>query len=528
MLKTPIPFIMIGIYILFVIFLSCRASIKKRKPNETFEDYYTGGKSMAGNIIALIIMITFYSGTTFTGQVSFAYGYGMVFLQLVADSVTIGTIMYFFVEKVWPLSKKYRLSTLSDLLELRYQSKALKLLSSSVIVCFNIIWLILEIRTLGYIFNIASGGAVSNNVGAFLAFAIIIAYVATGGVKSVAAVDSFSSVVMLVGSLTAVIYIISYFYDGSLANIFQAVAETHPDFMLFQAGDADFGLAYWSIYALTGVVMFIYPSNYMEICLAKSLKEIKKSSIIAALSGPWFIIIFIMGYAALGLDSLGFTIVNPESSLLEMASLTGSGLLLGVVTTFIFAASLGTLDSTLIGLSGLVSNDIIANVRRIRSGEPNIGETGDDAAVIRERVTRSAKTEVMITRIVSVLLGFIAFGFSLVDLPVMVFLKTYCSQGLLQLVPCVIGGLYWKKATPQAAIGSIVIGVGAYITIKECGLSASSVLAGAPGALISVAAFIIISLCTYKKYYAEHGELQGIYDDFFVKGKVETYIEENF
>lgn len=59
-------------------------------------------------------------------------------------------------------------------MELRYQSRWVKFFVSLIIVCFNIIWLITEIRTLGLAVNLASGGAIATEIGSAIAFAIII------------------------------------------------------------------------------------------------------------------------------------------------------------------------------------------------------------------------------------------------------------------------------------------------------------------------------------------------------------------
>ena len=59
-------------------------------------------------------------------------------------------------------------------MELRYQSRYVKMLVSLIIVCFNIIWLITEIRTLGLAMNLASGGTLPIVVGSAIAFTIII------------------------------------------------------------------------------------------------------------------------------------------------------------------------------------------------------------------------------------------------------------------------------------------------------------------------------------------------------------------
>ncbi len=534
-LNSPIPLIMMGIYILIVIFLSYRASFTKKKriknKGETFEEYYTAGKSMNGFVVAMITIVTFYSGTTFTGRVGFFYEYGVVSLTSVFSCAIVGAIMFILSEKIWPLSKKYRLSTLSDMLELRYQTKWIKLLTGLTIICFNIIWLITEIRTLGFAMNIASGGNIQVEIGSAIAFTIIILYVMTGGIRSVSAVDSFSAIVMLGGSLVTLIYIVVHFYGGSITEVFRAGVAARPDIMTINSS-VEFRMPYWISYVFLGtIVMLVYPSNYMSICLAKSTKEVKKASITTSVSGLWLIIYGIFGLAALGIASKGFTIANPESSLLEILSFSGNAVLLGLASTFILAASLGTIDSTLISLSGLLSNDVITNAQRIKNNEPCIGEMGDDVAVIEERVSRNAKVEIFRTRVIVVVLGIIAFCFSLTDLPMLVVLTLHATNGLCQIIPAAVGGMYWKKATPQAAICSLMGGVASYLImdaiVKKMTIDLGGMMLGIPALAISSAIFIVVSLFTNKKYYEEHREFQGIYDDFFVKNRVEKYIKEN-
>ena len=161
LIQSPIPFIIMLAYIAVVIWMAWYQGFSKkaieRKKNQTFEDYLTGGKSRNAVVVFLITCVTFYSGTTFTGRVGFFYNYGVAGLNSVVTCAATGMVMFFLSEKIWPLAKKYRLSTLPDIMELRYQSRWVKFCVSLIIVCFNIIWLITEIRTLGIAMNLASG-----------------------------------------------------------------------------------------------------------------------------------------------------------------------------------------------------------------------------------------------------------------------------------------------------------------------------------------------------------------------------------
>ncbi len=535
MIQSPIPLIMMVIYMIIVLILSYKASFAKKirslRKKDTFEEYYTAGKSMNMFTVAMISIVTFYSGSTFTGRVGFFYNFGVVGMNIIFACSMVGIIMFFLSEKIWPLSKKYRMSTLPDMMELRYQSKELKALISINIVCFNIIWLITEIRTLGFAMNIASGGAISQTIGSAIAFSIIIVYVMTGGIRSVAAVDSFSAVVMLGGSLITFCYAVGVIFDGNFFEMIRIGAEANPQIMTINDQNAQSMPYFASGLFMSTISMLVYPGNYMGICLAKDVKTVKKSAIVTALSGPWLGIFGFLGLAVLAAESKGLVITNPEMGFLEMLNFAGNPIMLGLVVTFILAASLGTLDSTLISMSGLLSNDVITNGIRIMNKEPCIGEKGDDAAVIAERLTKNAAKEIFRTRVIVVILGAIAFMFSLTDLPMLVIMGNYASGGIIQIIPAVIGGLYWKKATTQGAVVSLVTGVSLFIIfdniVKAMEINLGGLQMSIPALFIGIIVYIVVCQLTHKKYYEKHGYAQNIYDDFFVKGKVDKYIKEH-
>ena len=329
LIQSPIPFIIMLAYIAVVIWMAWYQGFSKkaieRKKNQTFEDYLTGGKSRNAVVVFLITCVTFYSGTTFTGRVGFFYNYGVAGLNSVVTCAATGMVMFFLSEKIWPLAKKYRLSTLPDIIELRYQSRWVKFFVSLIIVCFNIIWLITEIRTLGIAMNLASGDTMPVIVGSAIAFTIIIIYVATGGVHSVSMVDSFSAIVMLGGSLVVLGYLVGYYFDGSVGDMFHSADQAAQTLYAGQTQEqiyvlenvGDFNIPYWVSNVILGtLVMLVYPSNFMSICLAKNVREVKKSSIATAASGIWLSIYGVFGVVVLGAVAKGVTVSTPEAGIL--------------------------------------------------------------------------------------------------------------------------------------------------------------------------------------------------------------------
>ncbi|ADL12472.1 sodium:solute symporter family protein [Acetohalobium arabaticum] len=525
---SGIPFVMMGIYIVAVVYLSVKAiAAKKIEDVEvTFEEHYTANKTMPGFIVALLILVTFYSGSTFTGKVGFVVKHGVAGgMFYIAACVGAGIALYFLAEKIWPLAKKYRLSTLADLMELRYQSKKIKVMIAAVVIAFSLIWLILEMLTLGYIFSLISGGVISKTVGSFIGMTLIVTYVMFGGVRSVASVDSFSALVMLFGSITSMIFLIIKFYDGNIFYMFNVIHETAPQALTVPLSGEVAWQVYISYIFLTLFTLMLYPANYMEICLGESLREVRKSAIATAFSGLWnivFILISLAGIGLVGLSGLGFEqFADPQSALLEMAQLTGSSVFFGLVTTFMFAAALGTVDSTLMSLSGVISNDIITAFRRIKNNEKCIGSSKDKDS-IDKRVTVNAKKEVRIARISALVLSLLAFALGTQKLPMMLIMVAYAGEGIMQLIPLVLGGLYWKKSTPQGAYAGTIVGLISFLVFKNIGFEPfGGLMSGFPALALNSIVFVVVSKLTADKYYSNYlKKYNHVFEDFFVKGKV--------
>lgn len=209
---SPIPFVVLGIYVLIIIILAFAP--QKKKTKNSFEDYYTGSKSFGGFVVALIMLATFYAGSTWTGWQGFVAEYGVFGAYVIPYCVTSGIVIYFMGERVWPLGKKYGLNTMPDLLELRYQSIGLKVLSGFLGVLMDVTVVTTEIVTLGYIVNIATSGYVPVSIGAMGAMTLLALYLIWGGIKSIGRVDTFNGILMVLGSIFVAFFVAYEYYGG--------------------------------------------------------------------------------------------------------------------------------------------------------------------------------------------------------------------------------------------------------------------------------------------------------------------------
>ena len=377
-----IPFVMIGIYFIILIFLTLRTP--KSSKSSSFEDFYTGSKSMGAVVVGLVMLVTYYSGTTWTGWTGFTAVSGMFGAYVIPYGVSAGVITYLLASKVWPLGKEYQLSTLADLYELRYRSTHLKIIAGLIGALMNVTWITMEIVTIGYIINIATNGTVSAAVGSLVGVIFLTGYTLWGGVRSVASVNTFQSALMVIGAIGVVLYAVYHNY-GSINEMFAIAKDIAPDTLVLSGENVQ---AQWFSFVLVcSFGVMCYPSLYLKLYLGKDVNEVKKSAIFSAAGGFWCILIILGGFAIIGYQTVsGIAIDNPEQGFLLILQQSGNMFVFGLACVFILAACMGTVDGTLLAISGILSSDVIGGYRRINRRAPLIGEakTETDGVMIRK------------------------------------------------------------------------------------------------------------------------------------------------
>lgn len=489
---------MIGLYFLVIIVLTLRTP--KTTKSSTFEEFYTGSKSMGAVVVGLVMLVTYFSGSTWTGWTGFTASFGVFGAYCIPYSVSAGVIMYLIAGKVWPLGKKYQLSTLADLYELRYRSTGLKILSGAIGAIMNVTWITMEIVTIGYIINIATSGTVSNAVGSLIGVIFMAGYTLWGGVKSVSSVNTFQSVLMVVGSIAVVAFLI-YSNYGSISHMFEIVAQVAPESLTLPGpGGTGTDAQWFSFVFLCSIGVLCYPSLYLKMYLGKSTNEVKKSAIFNAAGGFWSITFILAGFAIIAYPTVsGLTISNPEEGMLLMLQNSGNMFIFGLTCIFILAACMGTVDGTLLSISGILASDVLEGFRRIGRKEPPVGEPG----YVRKNEAANSTKVVFQTRVIIVVIAVCAYLITLFDLPLLVLVAMINYQGIAQLFIPLVGAVLWKKATKTGAYAGLISGFGMTIVLMVAGINPGGLLPGVPGVAVGATAFILVSLATYKPQLPE-------------------------
>ncbi|MBT7524467.1 MAG: sodium:solute symporter family protein, partial [Candidatus Marinimicrobia bacterium] len=104
-----------------------------------------------------------------------------------------------FLRRQWVLGRAYNYITPGEMYSDYYGGNAMRLLTVLVAFLFSVPYLGVQLKASGSLFNVLSDGFISVNLGMFALTAIVVIYVASGGLKSVAYVDCAQAVLLAVG-----------------------------------------------------------------------------------------------------------------------------------------------------------------------------------------------------------------------------------------------------------------------------------------------------------------------------------------
>jgi Na+/proline symporter len=137
-------------------------------------------------------------------------------------AITIPFTGVIFLKRQWMLGKRYGFVTPGEMLSEYFRGDAIRLLVVVVALCFSIPYLGLQLRASGFLFNVLTDNLLSVDVGMWLLSAVVFIYVASGGLRAVAYVDTLQCVLLAFGIVT--IGIIALNAVGGWAQLNEGIA----------------------------------------------------------------------------------------------------------------------------------------------------------------------------------------------------------------------------------------------------------------------------------------------------------------
>jgi SSS family solute:Na+ symporter len=183
-------------YALLIVVIGVLGARKTR----SFSDFMLGGRGIGPWMTAFSYGTAYFSAVLFIGFAGkIGWGFGLSGLWIALGNTLVGVLLVWWVlgARIRRVTAEYGVHTLPELLEARYGSRVLKLLTSLAIFVFFIPYSAAVFMGLGYLFT--SNFGISYELMILLIGGFTGVYLVLGGYKSMAMIDVIFGIVMTVG-----------------------------------------------------------------------------------------------------------------------------------------------------------------------------------------------------------------------------------------------------------------------------------------------------------------------------------------
>ncbi len=165
-------------------------------------DYFIAGRKLNVWVFVLAATATSFSGWTFVGHPALIWRDGLPYGYASFYVLTIPFTGVLFLKRQWLLGKRYGYVTPGEMFSDYFGSETMRVLTVIVALFFSIPYLGIQLRASGVLFNILTDGLFTVNMGMWLLAIVVALYVALGGLRSVAYVDTAQCILLWGGIIS--------------------------------------------------------------------------------------------------------------------------------------------------------------------------------------------------------------------------------------------------------------------------------------------------------------------------------------
>ncbi len=446
----------IGIIVILYMFVLAWLGYLGYKRTKNASDYLLGGRETNPVIMALSYGATFISASAIVGFGGVAATFGMGIQWLCVLNMLMGVIIafIFFGRRTRRLGEEYNANTFPQFLGLHYKSRAVQVFIAVVIF----------IGMPLYTAVVMKGGAVfleqmfeiDYNIALLVFTLIVAAYVITGGIKGVMYTDAFQAVIMFL----CMLFLLVWFYrmigmnfteaNRALSDIAHLVPERlqaigHQGWTRMPvSGSPQWYTLVTSLILGVGIGCLAQPQLAVRFMMVKSSKQLNRGVLI----GSVFIVITVGSIYHVGALSNLFFLktegVVASEAIKDMDKIIPLFINKAMPQWFgaffmlcIISASMSTLSALFHTMGSAFGSDIFPKLGRRKNPHSTMG--------VRIGVLFSIIVSYIICYTLSA--GIIARGTAL--------FMGVCAATFLPAYFC---SLYWKKATRQGVLISLIAG----------------------------------------------------------------------
>ncbi|MCK3655831.1 sodium/panthothenate symporter [Pasteurellaceae bacterium Macca] len=455
-------------YLLFVFAVAFYA-YRQRQRGSFMTEYFVGGRSMSGFVLAMTTAATYVGASSFIGGPGAAYKYGLgwvllAMIQVPAVLLTLGVVG----KKLARLARQHQSVTINDILYTRYQHRGVVWIASLALLLSFFAMMVVQFIGAGRLLETTLGISYPQAV---LVFAGTVGlYTFIGGFRAVVLTDTIQGMVMIIGTLLLLGGVL--YATGGAENAINQLKQINPQ-LIRPYGiderplDFTFMLSFWVLvcFGLIGL-----PHLAVRSMAYRDSKALHQALVI----GTVVVAVLMLGMHLSG--ALG-RVLLPDLTLADQVIPTLMLQVLPPAVAGIFlaapmAAIMSSIDSMLIQSSSTLIKDLYLALR------PN--------AIHNEGRIRLFSTLTTLT--LTALLVFFAF-----NPPEMLIWLNLLSLGGLEatFLWVIVLGLFWKKANATGAICSMIAGLTSYISFNLLNIKILNFHLIVPALLIGLVAFLL-------------------------------------
>ncbi|MCH7822804.1 MAG: sodium/proline symporter [Proteobacteria bacterium] len=448
-------------------------------------DFFVAGRSLGPAVVGLAIFSSTMSGFGFVGGPGLVYSTGISSLWMCLTSPLGFALGFYLVAKRIRIMAEVR-DTLSlpDIVAARYDSEAARLLMAITIILGVMGYLATQILAMAIVLKVLLGGTamfadISLITCALVSTSVLLFYSVTGGIIASVYTDLIQGAVMIIAGALVFITAISVF-DGGMQEASSILFADDPEtIMPFGTAGAITCIGWFFMF---GVGLAGQPHVITKMMMNKNISD---NRTILPLSVLGYVMAALL-WVSVGLIMRSVVVAGmedpltaPDQAAAAFLTVFAHPLLAGVVFAGLFAAIMSTADSFLnIGAAAMI-HDIPIAIR----GRP-------------------LNNELLMARWATVGLCVLAIAFALYSYYInnrLVALLGAFGWGTFAaaIVPVVMLGLNWQRATKQAAVAAVTSSLLINFIVE---ISAINIPYGMPGGFLALVAsmiiFIVVSLLT--------------------------------
>ncbi|MDB5827590.1 MAG: Na+/solute symporter [Variovorax sp.] len=406
----------------------------------------TSDFAIAGRHLPLVMIVTTTFATWFGSET--VLGIPAKFVNnglngVVEDPFGAGTCLIlvglFFAGKLYRMT----LLTISDYYRERY-GRVVEVACSIIIMVSYLCWVSAQVTALGLVFNVLSAGAISIPTGMTIGVASILAYTLFGGMWSVAVTDFMQMIILVVG--LAVIAVFAGNMAGGAGKVIDFA--TSKDLFKFWPEPSFKDMIFFFAAAITMMLGSIPQQDvFQRVMSANSVKSATRGPIIGGVAYILFAFVpmFLVASALLIMPEETAQLLkdDPQKVLptlvLEKMPFVMQVLFFGAL----LSAIKSTASATLLAPSVTFTENIWRQFRPAGSDKSNLKTMRVTVLVFSAAV--------------------LAYAIRMQGTPIYELVSGAYQVPLVGAFVPLVCGLYWKRATTQGAIASIVLGIGFWL-----------------------------------------------------------------